>query len=131
MQRTSDADVILGQVSAAMEDAVNSSVDSLYPEEEYMITIPIIFGTIAALLTSASLALGYLPSVSATYIKLRTGVIPTLTDDLLLRYRAAVRCCSHLTGWLASSNPCQNSLSCLLASFYILVVVHSLTQLRS
>jgi hypothetical protein len=74
-----------------MEDAVNSSVDSLYPQEEYMITIPIIFGTIAALLTSASLALGYLPSVAATYIKLRTGVIPTLTDDLLHRYRAAVR----------------------------------------
>jgi len=85
-----DSEVLLDQVRRAMESAVDSTVDSLYPDEEYMITIPVVAGIIVALIVSAFLALGYLPSVTATYIQLRTGVIPTLTDDLLHRYRAAV-----------------------------------------
>lgn len=100
-----DADVLLGQVQQAMESAVDSTVDSLYPDEEYMITIPFIFGLITALLTAASLALGYLPSVTATYIQLRTGVIPTLTDKLLHRYRAAVSCPNEgATKWACTSS---------------------------
>eukprot|EP00977_Amphora_coffeiformis_P021256 scaffold9085_cov215-Amphora_coffeaeformis.AAC.24 len=88
-----DSELLLDQVRRTMESAVDSAVDSLYPEEQYMITIPVVVGIIVALIASASLALGYLPSVTATYVQLRTGVIPTLTDDLLHRYRAAVSFC--------------------------------------
>lgn len=72
------------------QDVIDQSVNSLYPEEEYMLTIPFVIGTIVAVLTSTFLAVSYLPSITSTTLQLRTGVIPTLSDKELNKYRAAV-----------------------------------------
>lgn len=72
--------------------ALDASMDSLYPEESWMLTIPLSVAMLVAILTSLYLALGYLPSITSTTLRLRSGVIPTLDDtEQLNSYRAAVR----------------------------------------
>jgi len=80
---------ILGIAREATNAAAQGAIDSLYPAEQYMITIPLVIGTIAAFLTALSLAVTYLPSATATTLKLRSGVIPTFRapkDFQLYRY---------------------------------------------
>jgi hypothetical protein len=83
----------------AMNAAAQSSIDSLYPAEPYMISIPIIVGSVVAFLTALSLAITYLPSVTATTLKLRSGVIPTFRDQKNFeQYRVASDQVTVLTG---------------------------------
>lgn len=78
------------QVRIAMETSIDNSVESLYPSEDYMITVPISIGVFVAVFTSLFLAVSYLPSITSTTLQLRTGVIPTLAEQKLNQYRAAV-----------------------------------------
>ena len=66
--------------------------EALLPSEGYMLTVPVAFGAIAAFLTAFFLALCYLPSVTSTTLKLRSGVMPTLHSSKLITYRKGVSC---------------------------------------
>ena len=79
-------------IQQAMEESIDETVDSLYPNEEYMVTVPFYVGMVFAVMTSLFLAVNYLPSITSTTLQLRTGVIPTLSEMKLNQYRAAVSC---------------------------------------
>jgi len=83
-------DDIMNYVNATANAAIQNQIDSIFPSQQYMITIPIVMGTIAAFLTALSLAFTYLPSTTATILKLRSGVIPTFRAprDFQLNRRA-------------------------------------------
>ncbi|KAG7372979.1 hypothetical protein IV203_033703 [Nitzschia inconspicua] len=82
----------------SIEDATNSSVDSLYPSSEYMIRIPLIVGTATAFITSVYLAVTFLPSITSTILQLRCGFIPTMANKDFNKYRCAPDQVSILTG---------------------------------
>jgi len=81
---------IMNYVNATANAAIQNQIDSIFPSQQYMITIPLVMGTIAAFLTALSLAFTYLPSTTATTLKLRSGVIPTFRAprDFQLNRRA-------------------------------------------
>mmetsp|Transcript_2208 Transcript_2208/g.3214 ORF Transcript_2208/g.3214 Transcript_2208/m.3214 type:complete len:701 (+) Transcript_2208:187-2289(+) len=89
---------ILDETRQTLNSAVDTAVNSLFPEDLYMLMVPLYFGLTCATLTAAWLALGYLPSVTSTYIQLRTGVIPTLKDDLFNQYRVQLDTVTLITG---------------------------------
>lgn len=95
-----DVETILAASKAALHLAAESSVDSLYPAEKYMVEIPIIVGSIFAFLTAVSLAVTYIPSTSSTTLKLRCGVIPTLRNPKFHLYRVAADQVTVLLGSL-------------------------------
>lgn len=64
------ADLIINQIQAAMEQSIDHGVDSLYPNEKYMLTIPLTVTTIMAVITSLFLAVSYLPSITSTTLQL-------------------------------------------------------------
>jgi hypothetical protein len=84
----------------AFQEAANSSVESLYPSQEYMIKFPLILGTITAFMTSIYLAVTFLPSVTSTILQLRCGKIPTMSNEDFPKFRAAPDQVSILTGSL-------------------------------
>ena len=96
------SEVLLNQFESAMIESVDDTVKSLYPSTVHMVTIPVVVGTAAAVLTSVFLAVNYLPSVTATTFQLRTGVIPTLGDPKLNVFRASVRIFELLTRLLVA-----------------------------
>lgn len=57
-----------------------------------------IAGTIVAFITAISLAVTYIPSVTSTTLKLRSGVIPSLRSPGFARYRFAADQVTILTG---------------------------------
>mmetsp|Transcript_53181 Transcript_53181/g.159171 ORF Transcript_53181/g.159171 Transcript_53181/m.159171 type:complete len:1076 (-) Transcript_53181:971-4198(-) len=71
-------------VTASAHDAVNNAIDSLndsiYPESEYMVRVPLIMATVASCLSALTLAFIYIPSAVSTTLKLRSGVIPFFHD---------------------------------------------------
>ena len=94
-----DIDSITQIATQATEAAAQASIDSLYPAEEYMISVPLKVGSIVAFLTALSLALTYLPSVTSTTLKLRSGVIPTFRSaENFQQYRFASDQVTILTG---------------------------------
>jgi len=106
-----DVDAIVNTTTAAIQQAAESSIDSLYPAEAYMIVIPFIVGTIVAFITAISLAVTYIPSATATTLKLRSGVIPTLEDPKFHQYRVAADQVTILLGSLFWG--------CLIASVFV------------
>lgn len=78
--------------------AAEASVNSLYPTQKYMVKVPAILGTTIAFITAVSLAVTYIPSVTSTTLKLRSGVIPSLRSPGFCRYRFAADQVTILTG---------------------------------
>jgi len=87
-------------VEAQFEIAIYKAVESMYPEELWMITVPLQVGTALAVLASLRLALLYLPGVTTTILELRTGVIPSLHSPNFQKYREAPDTVTILTGSL-------------------------------
>lgn len=81
-----------------LQTASRATVDSLYPSQKYMVRVPAILGTIVAFITALSLAVTYIPSVTSTTLKLRSGVIPSLRNPGFSRYRFAADMVTILTG---------------------------------
>jgi hypothetical protein len=79
--------VILDITRNALQQSVNQSVDSLYPSQLYMLTIPMTFAL--AVIVALSLAVSYLPSITSTILQLQSRVIPTLHEETLEKYRKA------------------------------------------
>lgn len=84
----------------AVKQSVNHSVDSLYPAQLYMLTVPMIIGVAVAVIIALILAVSYLPSMTSTILQLRSGVIPTLHEETLEKYRKAPDSVTLLTGTL-------------------------------
>jgi hypothetical protein len=116
-----DADYLLQVSQDVLEAAAEASVDSIYPSEKYMVTIPCAIGCAVAFITAVSLAVTYIPSVTSTTLKLRSGVISTLKDRDFNRYRFAADQVTILTGSMFWG--------CLLASFLVGGVVGSIVFL--
>jgi len=76
------------------------SIKSLYPSEKEMVLTPVIVGSVVAVMTAISLAVTYIPSVTSTIFKLRTGVIPSLRDVEFHRYRNKADEVTIITGSL-------------------------------
>lgn len=87
-------------VKSQLHNAVNESVDSLYPEEEYMLMVPLCIGVCVAVLAALRLVAMYLPGVTATILELRSGVIPSLHSPDFQKYREAPDTVTLLTGTL-------------------------------
>lgn len=93
-----DADQLVQGAEEYLQTAAQASVDSLYPSQKYMVKVPAIVGTIVAFITALSLAITYIPSVTSTTLKLRSGVIPSLRSPGFNRFRFAADQVTILTG---------------------------------
>lgn len=82
--------LLMTVVTEIIQNSLDESINSMYPKDSYMITLPLIVATIMALIVSTLLAVSYLPSITSTTLQLRSGVIPSLTDKELNKYRVAV-----------------------------------------
>jgi hypothetical protein len=116
-----DADYLVEVSQDALVAAAEASVDSIYPSEKYMVTVPCVIGCVVAFITAVSLAVTYIPSVTSTTLKLRSGVISTLKDRDFNRYRFATDQITILTGSMFWG--------CLFASFLVGSVVGSIVFL--
>eukprot|EP00978_Attheya_sp_CCMP212_P020432 scaffold58497_cov45-Attheya_sp.AAC.1 len=65
---------------AAIENALSSAVDSLFPVEKYMVQVPMAITTIVAFFCCLALVVVYIPSVASTTLQLRSGAIPFFRD---------------------------------------------------
>jgi hypothetical protein len=83
-----------------LASAISAASASLYPEYRWMVTVPFGIGIAVAVLNALVLFMSYLPSVTATIIELRTGVIPSLKDKSFEKYRIAPDTVTMLTGSL-------------------------------
>lgn len=95
-----NVDLILNATRQALIASAESSVDSLYPDEKYMVVAPLAVGTVIAFIAAILLAVTYIPSATATTLKLRSGVIPTLRDPEFHKYRIAADQVTVLLGSL-------------------------------
>lgn len=91
-------------VSNAARSNVVSQVNKLYPQERYMVVAPVVVGSIAAVIASFSLTMVLLPSITSTTLKLRSGVIPTLTDPSFTTYRYEMNSITYISGCLFWGN---------------------------
>lgn len=89
-----------GQLEAGLKVAVDASIETLYPEEIWMLTIPLTIAMVVSVISSLYLAIGYFPNVTSTAMQLRTGMIPTLGSDRLDSYRVAADTVTLLCGAL-------------------------------
>jgi len=106
-----DVDSLVNIVRASLQQAAESSVDSIYPTAAYMVYIPFAVATCIAFITAVSLALTYIPSVTSTTLKLRYGLIPSLQDKEFNKYRVAADSVTIITGSMFWG--------CLLASILV------------
>lgn len=95
-----DAASLIETSRVYLENAAESSVNSLYPTQKYMVLFPAIMATIVAFLAAVSLAVTYIPSVTSTTLQLRSGVIPTLRSPRFHKHRFASDTVTILTGSL-------------------------------
>ena len=93
-----DVDALLGTARTSLQTATETSVENMYPSEPYMVVAPFAVGTVIAFITAVSLAVTYIPSVTSTTLKLRSGVIPSLHDAEFNRYRFAQDTVTIITG---------------------------------
>ena len=93
-----DTSSLINTSQAYLSAAAEASVNSLYPSQKYMVKVPAVAGTIVAFITAISLAVTYIPSVTSTTLKLRSGVIPSLKSPGFARYRFAADQVTILTG---------------------------------
>jgi hypothetical protein len=99
----------------ALTQSINHSVDSLYPSQLYMLIVPMSVAVAVSVIVALSLAVSYLPSVTSTILQLRSGVIPTLHEESLEKYRKAPDSVTLLTGTLFWG--------CLLSSIVVGAIV--------
>ena len=83
-----------------LQTVVGEAVASLYPQEQYMITAPLVLGAVIAFIVSLNLAVSFVPSVTSTILKLRCGVLPLKESPLLEQYRVAPESVAILIGSL-------------------------------
>lgn len=71
--------------TAVAEEAINRTIDnvadSLYPQEQYMVEVPMIVATTIAFIYTLALVFVYIPSVASTTLQFRSGVIPFFRDE--------------------------------------------------
>jgi hypothetical protein len=87
-------------VNAQLDYFVHEAIHSIYPTEEYMITVPLGIGMTVAVLAALRLTVLYLPGVTTTILELRSGVIPSLKSPHFEKYRVAPDTVALLTGSL-------------------------------
>jgi hypothetical protein len=118
-----DATYVSNVTNSALQEASYQLVDTLYPTQEYMVRIPLIIAVIVAFLTSVNLATSYIPSVTATVLKLRCGVIDSLHSRDMQLYRVAPETVALLTGSLfwgcLVASLLAGSLTGLIAFFFL------------
>jgi len=91
-------------VSNVARDNLVFQVNKLYPKERYMVVVPCVIATIVAVIASYSLTLIVLPSITSTSLKLRSGVIPTLTSKTFIDYRYEMNSITYISGCLFWGN---------------------------
>lgn len=65
----------------AINRTIEGISDSLYPQEQYMVEVPMIVATAVAFISTLALVVVYIPSVASTTLQFRSGVIPLFHDD--------------------------------------------------
>lgn len=81
-----------------MQEAIDVSIDSVFPTSRYMVTIPCIVLTILGTAMGLFISVTYIPSVTCTILKARSGVIKSLHDKEFNYYRVAPDLVCVLTG---------------------------------
>lgn len=84
----------------SLQVAASDAVAELYPQEQYMISVPLVIGVLIAFLVALNLAVSFLPSVTSTILQLRSGVILVKGSPFLQQYRAAPESVAILIGSL-------------------------------
>lgn len=69
---------IVSLSASALETYLDESISSLYPDERYMVTIPLAVATITAVLTATSIWLQAISATATTIMKFRCGEFPSL-----------------------------------------------------
>eukprot|EP00980_Cylindrotheca_fusiformis_P006048 scaffold1301_cov128-Cylindrotheca_fusiformis.AAC.11 len=67
-------------VSKTVSDTISDKMNQLYPEYRYMVVAPVAFGTLCAFICSTTIALALLPSITATTLQLRSGLVKSVSD---------------------------------------------------
>lgn len=93
-----DVNQVTSMSELAIQSAVDETVDALYPNEEYMVTVPVGIAIFVAFLSSVLLATTYISNVTSTILQLRCGNIETLRNLDSQLYRAAPDTVALLTG---------------------------------
>ncbi len=129
-----DASSLVNTSQAYLSAAAEASVNSLYPNQKYMVKAPAIIGTIAAFITAISLAVTYIPSVTSTTLKLRYGVIPSLKSPSFTRYRFAADQVTVLTGsmfWGQYHSAFAQFLLCIESLIAYMILSHGSSTCQS
>lgn len=87
-------------ILSIIDETAVHTVDSLYPSNALVILVPLSIAIVFAFITTAYLAVAYLPSVTCTILKLRRGIIPTLHNDRFFKLRDTPDLVAILTGSL-------------------------------
>jgi hypothetical protein len=95
-----DASIMEGLVRSQLQNVLNEARVKLYPEEEYMLTVPLSIALIVAIIAALRLAMLYTPGVTTTILELRAGVIPSLHSPDFEKYRVAPDTVTMLSGSL-------------------------------
>jgi hypothetical protein len=82
----------------AIQSAVDETVESLYPSELYMVTVPVGIAIFVSFLSSLLLASTYVSNVTSTILQLRCGSLESLRNIDHQLYRAAPDTVALLTG---------------------------------
>ena len=113
----------VSHIEGNLASAISSASESLYPEEMWMLTVPLGIGIVVAVVNSFMLFLSYLPSVTATIIELRTGSIPSLKDKSFQKYRVAPDTVTLLTGSLFWGSLVSSVLFGLIIAFIVFILL--------
>jgi len=65
----------------AINRTMESISDSLYPQERYMVEVPMSVATAVAFVYTLALVVVYIPSVASTTLQFRSGAIPFFRDE--------------------------------------------------
>ena len=114
---------MIGVVQSQMENVINESLNSMYPEEVYMVIVPLYVAVVVGVLSALRLSLLYLPGLTTTILELRTGVIPSLTSTSFEKYRVAPDVVTLLTGSLFWGCLVSSLLLGLLMGFFAFLFV--------
>ena len=75
-----NVDTIVGLSFTSLEEFLDDSIATLYPEERYMLILPMVIATATAVITAIRIFMEVLPATTTLILKFRCGEFPSLRD---------------------------------------------------
>lgn len=91
-------DELINMTMSALQAASDSTLENFFPSSRYMVTVPLGIGVTVAVLSAAYQAATYAANLTSIVFRLRCGVIPTLDNPEVLRWKGYPDKIAWLTG---------------------------------